>query len=599
MGGGRAAAAGDEHRRQFAKGSVVEVAGDKGVRYLATVISTPWISWSSWSPTSQKNPNSNKFFVEYRSLFDHDGCTPLRKHVEIHRVRPLPPPNHATSFRLHDVVEAFYRHGWWTGVITRVLENSRFVVNLRNSQEEIECGLLELRVHQEWIGGTWVLPANKVLPGNKEQKTNQLKGGVNRPKKRGSMSMLLGHSPNASVPGVSPNRIIRQCTETSERQKEIPMHASAGNGNAVIGSNANQGSPLRKTIESKEVGVSSNRIIGQRIETSERQTEIPMHAGANGNAKIGSDAYQGLPFVKTSPLQKTIESKEVGVSPNQIIGQCTETSERQKEIPMHASATNGDAKIGSDANQGLPFVKTSPLPKPIESKEVGVSPNRIIGQCTGTIERQKEIPMNAGAANDNAKIGSDANQGLPFVKTSPLWKTIESMDVFQVMPQKPHFRPLNCCNEGSREGLAIGCMVTFSSLVKKTSELQFDDPRGTIEDILETLLDLEAHGFDVKLLQDRLTLLLLIKDRQEHLQNQSKKLESQIVEHNHEKTQSDEEIGEINKQIRELQEKRALALSMKKIKESEIASLQSDVNTINKGIKNIQLDFEELLAAPW
>ena len=167
MGGGRAAAAGDEHRRQFAKGSVVEVAGDKGVRYLATVISTPWISWSSWSPTSQKNPNSNKFFVEYRSLFDHDGCTPLRKHVEIHRVRPLPPPNHATSFRLHDVVEAFYRHGWWTGVITRVLENSRFVVNLRNSQEEIECGLLELRVHQEWIGGTWVLPANKVLPGNK------------------------------------------------------------------------------------------------------------------------------------------------------------------------------------------------------------------------------------------------------------------------------------------------------------------------------------------------------------------------------------------------------------------------------------------------
>ncbi|GFZ13657.1 polyribonucleotide phosphorylase, putative [Actinidia rufa] len=207
--------------------------------------------------------------------------------------------------------------------------------------------------------------------------------------------------------------------------------------------------------------------------------------------------------------------------------------------------------------------------------------------------------MYVDACNGNADIGSDANQGLPFVKTSPLWETIESMEVFQVMPQKPHFRPLGTYKKGSREGLAIGCMVTFSSIITKTSEVQFDDPRSTIEDILGTLLDLEAHGFDVKMVRDRLTSLLLIKDWQEHLQDQSKELESQIMVHGREKTRSDEEIDAIDKQIKELQEKRALAISTKVIKDSQIASLQSDVCIINKAIESTKLDFQELAAAPW
>lgn len=229
----------------------------------------------------------------------------------------------------------------------------------------------------------------------------------------------------------------------------------------------------------------------------------------------------------------------------------------------------------------------------------GVSPNTTVRQCTETSEREIEMAMQAAAVDGNGDIVPVPNQSLPFLKTFPLWETIESMEVFQVMPQKPHFRPLDGCKESSREGLAIGCMVTFSSVVKKTCELQFDDPRSSIEDSLETLLDLEGHGFDVKLARDRLTGLLLIKDRQELLQDQSKELESQIMEHGHEKTKIDEEIDNIDKQIRELQAKRALAMSMKEIKDSECASLQSSVDNINEGIKSIQLEFEELAGAAW
>ncbi|KAA8549056.1 hypothetical protein F0562_000740 [Nyssa sinensis] len=225
-----------------------------------------------------------------------------------------------------------------------------------------------------------------------------------------------------------------------------------------------------------------------------------------------------------------------------------------------------------------------------------VSPGRAVQQYTVTSVRQEEIAIHPGV-NVSNDIVSDYSPRLPFVKTFPLWETIESMEVFQVMPQKPHFRPLDSCKECSREGLAIGSMVNFSGVVKTTSELHFDDPRSIVEDSLDTLLELENHGFDVKVVRDRLTRLLLIKDRQEQLQDQLKELRNWMVEHNHEKTKIHEEIDEIIKQIRELEGKRSLSMLMKGIKESEIASLQARLDTINEEIKNVQLDFEGLAAA--
>ncbi|XP_059625538.1 DUF724 domain-containing protein 6-like isoform X2 [Cornus florida] len=220
-------------------------------------------------------------------------------------------------------------------------------------------------------------------------------------------------------------------------------------------------------------------------------------------------------------------------------------------------------------------------------------------QHTEAIKRDREIAIQSPAVDANGDNVPDESRSLPFVKTFPLWETIETMEVFRAMPQKPHFRPLDSCKESSREGLAIGSMVTFSSVVKKTFDLHFDDPRSVIEDSLDTLLDLESHGFDVKMVRDRLTGLLLLKDKQEQLQEQTTELKTRIMEHSHQKSKIDEEIDEIDKQIRELQEKRALVVPLKDFKDSEIASLQSRVEDITEDIKSVKLDFEGLAAAPW
>lgn len=190
-------------------------------------------------------------------------------------------------------------------------------------------------------------------------------------------------------------------------------------------------------------------------------------------------------------------------------------------------------------------------------------------------------------------------QEMPFVKSSSIWENIESLEAFQLMPQKPHFHPLVKYAELGREGLAIGHMVTFATLVEKTSKLKVDDSKSKFDSLLEAIADLESLGFDVKAVVDRINKLLSIKDRRGQLQDQSKNVEIQISDHTHEKTRLEEDIVAIDKMISELEEKRAFHTSMKEKKESEITTLQTNACVIDADIWKTEHDFESLAAAPW
>ncbi|KAK2974260.1 hypothetical protein RJ640_016746 [Escallonia rubra] len=171
--------------------------------------------------------------------------------------------------------------------------------------------------------------------------------------------------------------------------------------------------------------------------------------------------------------------------------------------------------------------------------------------------------------------GLNKNQSLPFLKCSPLWKAIESMEVYKKMPQTPHFSPLRECKDESREGLAISGMVTFATVVEKASNLQFSSPRTIIDSYLETLGQLEVHGFNVEAVQARLNEMLSNKDVGGQLQTESKEVETHIMAHNVEKTELEKQINEINAKMRQLKEKLVLATTSKEIKDAEIATLES------------------------
>ncbi|XP_074356899.1 DUF724 domain-containing protein 6-like isoform X2 [Apium graveolens] len=212
----------------------------------------------------------------------------------------------------------------------------------------------------------------------------------------------------------------------------------------------------------------------------------------------------------------------------------------------------------------------------------GTSQGREVNQqCTTNCSQ--DIVIRSSQCNDHI---------LPFVKSSPLWKSIESMQVFHLFPQNPHFRTLFSKKEGSREGLAIALMVDFVNVVEKICTLQPDGPKSIIEDTVETLHDLEDNGFDVNIVRDRVVQLLLIKNKREVLEAKAKEGSDQIEE-------EEENVKDLNNRILLLQEELALVLSTKGQKDSTVTHLKSTVDDANNNIRKLDLEFKALEAAPW
>ncbi|KAI9161734.1 hypothetical protein LWI28_020245 [Acer negundo] len=96
------------------------------------------------------------------------------------------------------------------------------------------------------------------------------------------------------------------------------------------------------------------------------------------------------------------------------------------------------------------------------------------------------------------------NQNLRSLESSPTLRFVQSLEEFQLMPQKPHFHPLDECEVVFQEGLALMYMLTFVNVVKETSKLQVNTSRSIMDSLLKSLSELESHGFDVKDVRNRL-----------------------------------------------------------------------------------------------
>ncbi|XVF72786.1 hypothetical protein PTKIN_Ptkin12aG0148100 [Pterospermum kingtungense] len=232
-------------------------------------------------------------------------------------------------------------------------------------------------------------------------------------------------------------------------------------------------------------------------------------------------------------------------------------------------------------------------------EESRLSSGRLVNGWNEEREELVDVPVESLAIDARVRSPLDDDRSLPFVKKSPIWRTIESMDVFQIVPQKPHFQPLAEIREEFREGAAVGVMVTFASLFEKISMLHFADPRNTFDSILESLNDLEKHGFDVTLPRRRLNELLSIKEVLEQHLGERITAEKEIIENTSEITKFDEEMQEIEKKITQLQERYAVMKSEKETKNLKIGSLKLHVDVLNELIQNASRDFGKTVTASW
>ncbi|KAJ6319991.1 hypothetical protein OIU78_015394 [Salix suchowensis] len=264
----------------------------------------------------------------------------------------------------------------------------------------------------------------------------------------------------------------------------------------------------------------------------------------------------------------------------------------------------GDAAVAAAASKNV-----ADYDQPLSTWIGGVHASTSLGEPRSSTGRAASGERDAGerqaVAVESCAIdakGNDTlveNQSVPFAKRSSVWKTIESMEVFRAIPQKVHFHPLTECKEEFREGSAIGIMVTFASLFDKISSLQLDDCRSILESTLESLLDLEKHGFDITVPRGRLNELLSIKDGQGEVLDESKDTEGKLAVHNDEKRKLEEKMNDIEKKITELQEDLALTKAKMEVKNLDTPKLQSHADAINERIKNARDHFRKVASAPW
>ncbi|KAG2697731.1 hypothetical protein I3760_07G119100 [Carya illinoinensis] len=403
-----------------------------------------------------------------------------------------------------------------------------------------------------------------------------------------------------------------------------PSSSASGGGTAkeivCKGASKDTGMPIIIGLEAKGTGVSDSGNCGQLLDqkkntnspTEDRPMEIDQQKSGGNSIKRKRGRPRKVVVTDSKASEEGKEQNGAGGAADGTVkedcptqGVASDVLIGEKSADPHDVSTTNDVGSTSVATSGNMDDDDQPLSKwfvgmlhcPTSIKESKLSPGRTIDECEEARE-QVDIVQQVPAADATACM-LDENRRLPFVKSSPVWKAIESMEIFRIMPQNPHFLPLDKCKEEYREGLAIGNMVTFASLVEKISKLRLDDPRSTFDGYLESLLDLEKHGFDLTVVRGRINELLSIKDGQGRILSESKDVECKILHCNREKTEMAEEMANITEQMAELQKKQALIKSELRNKKHEISRLQIRVDAINRDIQSGRLDFEKVAAAPW
>jgi len=407
------------------------------------------------------------------------------------------------------------------------------------------------------------LDSNKSSPVNKRGR---------RPK-----SLVKSPPPSAACGGTAEEIVLEGIRKEAEmpiilglEAKEIDQQKSEGNS-----TKRKRGRPHKFVVTSSKAsdeGKEQNGVEGTEIVVEDHPTQAVASYMLTGGKSADSYEVSRIQLAEVSATNSTAD-----------------------DVGMTSVAALGNMDID---DQPLATWIGGTLQCPTSGKESKLSPGRTVDECNEARTQQPDIVQvpETVATGDSVL---DGNRGLPFEKTSPLWKTIESMEIFRIMPQDPHFLPLSKCSEVYREGFAIGNIVTFSSLVEKIPKLQLDDPRSIFASYMESLLDLEKLGFDVAVFRGRINEMLSIIDTQGLILNLSKDAEGKILRCSREKIEMAEEMVNIEKQIAELQEKHALIKSEKESKELEINILQVRVNAINEDIQSTRLGFEKLASAPW
>lgn len=101
--------------------------------------------------------------VRYKTLLKEDRSSHLSEIVDHSLIRPVPPKDDGAVLGEGSVVDAYYKGGWWSGlVVKKTEEDGTYLVSFDSPPDISYFERKQLRAHLDWSGSKWFRPETKV-----------------------------------------------------------------------------------------------------------------------------------------------------------------------------------------------------------------------------------------------------------------------------------------------------------------------------------------------------------------------------------------------------------------------------------------------------
>ncbi|XP_025819355.1 uncharacterized protein LOC112895600 isoform X2 [Panicum hallii] len=199
---------------------------------------------------------------------------------------------------------------------------------------------------------------------------------------------------------------------------------------------------------------------------------------------------------------------------------------------------------------------------------------------------------------------SSSNLGTVFSTSSLLLMPVHKLEIFERLPQIPHFREVQNCPPEFREGKALGLMVSFANMAESIKNMRIQDEARLYQEKMNSLLVLEEDGFQVGPLKVRLHNLLCLRNRQINLKNRKASLEKEILEIEAVNCGLEQQVKFLDMCImgmeeQKYQEMKGYVAMWKAANCSSISKLQADLRQVEDSLASVEADFCSIAAAPW
>ncbi|CAO2190610.1 unnamed protein product [Urochloa humidicola] len=201
-------------------------------------------------------------------------------------------------------------------------------------------------------------------------------------------------------------------------------------------------------------------------------------------------------------------------------------------------------------------------------------------------------------------VPSSSNLAPAFSASSLLLMPVHKKEIFERLPQFPHFREAWNCAPEFREGKALGLMLSFANLAESIKNMRMQDEARLYQEKMCCLLDLEENGFEVGPLKDRLNNLLCTRNHHVNLKNKKASLEKEILQIEAANCGLEQQVKFLDMLIMGMEEQKyqemKASVEMKKAaNRSSISKLQVDLHQVEESLVSAEADFCSIAAAPW